>query len=248
MKARQMLNWFPRFVLALALVSFGDAQEPGKPAPPGQQPAPQPAASAPAGMLPEKRSPGRLQVSAWLAEVVKLAQAGIDESVMLSYVENAGTFNIGADQLIYIRDLNVPNSVIFAMLQHDSELAAGLKQVTASTVPSSQPFFQFSAAPGTNTQTQASAPAPTGIEPAAVPQLGMEDWASEDVPPPPVERPGRCSTRSASRFCGKNGELTPLSATVSPVREPYAVQLTDPILVYRTEGRVPNLMLIQGLR
>ena len=34
---------------------------------------------------------------------------------------------------------------------------------------------------------------------------------------------------------------------LSPVRKPYSVQLTAPIVVFRTQGRIPNTILLQTL-
>ena len=55
------------------------------------------------------------------AEVVRLAQAGLDESVMLSYVTNSpNKFALDSQRIIYLTDIGVPSAVITAMLQHDA--------------------------------------------------------------------------------------------------------------------------------
>src|SRR5208283_4496716 len=54
------------------------------------------------------------------AEIVKLAQAGVDESVMLAYVSNSGSlFNLSSDAIVSLNDLGVPGDVVTAMIQHD---------------------------------------------------------------------------------------------------------------------------------
>src|ERR1041384_3743276 len=63
-----------------------------------------------------KAQPPPIQLSPWATEIVKLAQAGIEESVMLSFIDNSGTFNLGADQLVYLTDLCVPAAVADGML------------------------------------------------------------------------------------------------------------------------------------
>ncbi len=55
-----------------------------------------------------------------LKEVIKLAQAGVDSGVVLSYVTNApGSFGVTSDAIIYLNDLGVANEVIVAMMQRD---------------------------------------------------------------------------------------------------------------------------------
>ncbi len=56
-------------------------------------------------------------------EVVKLAEAGSSNEVMLAYIQNSRTpFNLGADQIVYIQDLGVPSEIVTAMLNRDNEL------------------------------------------------------------------------------------------------------------------------------
>jgi hypothetical protein len=57
------------------------------------------------------------------AEVAKLAQAGVDEKVMLSFVTNSQhSFNLSSDAIIYLNDIGVPGSVVTSMIQHDQAL------------------------------------------------------------------------------------------------------------------------------
>ncbi len=58
-----------------------------------------------------------------LAQVVELAQSGVDESVIISFVNNSGSpFNLTPDQIIYLKNLGLPNDVITAMIQRDQLL------------------------------------------------------------------------------------------------------------------------------
>jgi len=92
--------------------------------PPAIEPVPVPAPDA--GKVP----PPNIQPSSPLAEIVKLAQAGVDETVMLTYVSNAvSTFNLGSDEIIYLNDIGVADSVVTAMMQRDQ----ALKQTWAET-------------------------------------------------------------------------------------------------------------------
>ena len=62
-----------------------------------------------------------------MAEVLKLADAGVDESVMLAFITNsASTFNLGAEEIIYLNDIGVPSAVVAAMIQRDQALKASL--------------------------------------------------------------------------------------------------------------------------
>jgi len=79
-------------------------------------------ATWPAGILPA--SP--------LAQVLKLAQAGVDEGIIQAYVTNStSTFNLDADKIIYLKDAGVPNDLVKGMIERDIFLQA---QMTAAGV------------------------------------------------------------------------------------------------------------------
>jgi hypothetical protein len=89
-----------------------------------------------------------------LAQVIRLTQAGVDESVIMTYVTNSpSTFNLDSDKIIYLRDLGLPNDVVTAMMQRDQ----ALQQQMASTT------YQPPAQPATE-------PAPTTTEPPSQPE------------------------------------------------------------------------------
>lgn len=121
----------------------------------------------------EKSIPANIHPSATANEVIRLANSGVDENVMLAYVTNsASTFNLNAEEIIYLKDIGVPNSVVTAMIQRDQDLkqnaAAAAPQVATAPVPVPAP------APA------APAPAPTEVAPQAT-----SGYAPE-APPPPV--------------------------------------------------------------
>jgi hypothetical protein len=69
--------------------------------------------------------PANLKPSPATAEIIKLANAGVEESVMLSFVTNSvGTFNLRAEEIIYLNDIGIPSGVVTAMLQRDHLLQA----------------------------------------------------------------------------------------------------------------------------
>jgi hypothetical protein len=65
-----------------------------------------PAEASAEGQLPADLSPG-------LAEIIKLAQAHVDESVILAYIKNSGqVFSPTADEILYLSDLGLSQEVI----------------------------------------------------------------------------------------------------------------------------------------
>lgn len=58
-------------------------------------------------------------LSPGVEEVVKLAQSGVSESVLLAYVEKSNLpFNPTVDELVYLKDIGVPDAVVTAMVRH----------------------------------------------------------------------------------------------------------------------------------
>ena len=71
--------------------------------------------------IPPVSAPANLSLSPGISEVVKLAQAGLGEEVIFAYVDKfTGSFQLGADQILYLKDLGVSENVITTMLKHDS--------------------------------------------------------------------------------------------------------------------------------
>ena len=64
--------------------------------------------------------PANIKPTGPVSEVIKLANSGMDESIMLAFVTNsASTFNLAAEDIIYLNDLGIPGPVVTAMIQHD---------------------------------------------------------------------------------------------------------------------------------
>lgn len=103
-----------------------------------------------------------------LGEVVKLAQAGVGESILTAYVTNSPSpFRLSSDDVVYLNDLGVPQTVINAMLQRDQ-------------------YFNAAAAPA---QTPALGDAPqsgyVNVAPAPLPQSADQNTpvVAEATPP-----------------------------------------------------------------
>ncbi|MGN6642006.1 MAG: DUF6600 domain-containing protein, partial [Verrucomicrobiota bacterium] len=92
-------------------------------------------------------------LSAPALEIVKLAQAGVDESVMMAYVTNsANVFNLGSDDIVYLNDIGVSSPVITAMIQRDQSVrAAGPGEMANTPNASSGYTNQLVPAPGAPT-------------------------------------------------------------------------------------------------
>lgn len=83
--------------------------------------------------------PANLKPSPATAEIIKLANAGVDQLVMLSFVTNSlGTFNLRAEEIIYLNDIGVPSAVVTAMIQRDHLLQATPSNLTMAP-PEAEP-------------------------------------------------------------------------------------------------------------
>ena len=155
-----------------------------------------------------------IHASPWVDEVERLTKAGIDEGVILSYVNNsAGTFNLTADQVARLKDTGTSPQVLNAMIQHDAELVSGARPLTASSPPSLPTAFRTVLT--TNRQPAIATATPAG-PPAPVQIVANDDYDADrdliyvepdDVPDQPPN--------------------------LGPVRVPYPVKLNDPIVILR---------------
>jgi hypothetical protein len=165
--------------------------------------------------------PAIISWSPWFYEVERLAKAGVDEGVVQTYINStAGTFNLTADQVIYLKNLGLSPQMINTMIDHDQELISGARPLTASAPPPLPPSVQAALAARLHPAGDATVPseAPAPLPPATRSTIIAPDddsdaaraWVMvepDDVPDQP---------RSAG-----------------PVRVPYAVKLSDPIVIFR---------------
>jgi hypothetical protein len=104
-------------------------------------------------------------------EVVRMAQSGVNEDVMLAFVANAKDhFGLGSEQIIYLNDLGIPGTVVKAMLQRDTGL----------NVAAAQP---------TTPPTTAVLPAPPATAYNGVPTVPQDNSYGYPPPTQPVEQP-----------------------------------------------------------
>ncbi len=84
--------------------------------------------------------PPNLRISQPLYEVIKLAQSGVDEAVILTYVTNSiAIFTLGAEEIVYLTDIGVPNNVISAMMQRDQTLRAAYANAAPPVPATNEP-------------------------------------------------------------------------------------------------------------
>ncbi|MBU6410653.1 MAG: hypothetical protein KGR98_09715, partial [Verrucomicrobia bacterium] len=73
-----------------------------------------------------------------VAQVVEMAQAGVSESVIISFVNaSAAPFNLTADDIIYLKDIGLSDNVVNAMIQRDQQL--GVQIATPNDTPPPPP-------------------------------------------------------------------------------------------------------------
>ena len=81
----------------------------------------------------DKPLPLALDPTAALAQFIKLADSGVEEEVLLSYVQNTATpFHLGPDEIIFLNDIGIPPTVVTAMLEHDSVLKQRMAEAVAA--------------------------------------------------------------------------------------------------------------------
>ncbi len=123
----------------------------------------QPTPPPPDNAMESSALPPDILPSSPLAQVVRLMQAGVDESIIMTYVTNSGsTFNLNPDKIIYLKDIGLPNEIVNAMMQRDQQLQ---QQLTASAY---QPPAQPAPVPETTEQPETAPPPPPVEQPAEV--------------------------------------------------------------------------------
>lgn len=122
--------------------------------------------------IPATARPESVALSPGLSEVVKLAQAGVGEEVILAFVDKySGRFGVGADQILYLNDLGVPGTVITSLLKHD-----GVMDVKAADLNAADPKVTVAAVA---TNASPLMPAQPGEEPVPA-------QVATSVAPPPT--------------------------------------------------------------
>ena len=94
---------------------------------------PAPAADQPATPV---TAPPNIPPNSPLAQVARLTQAGVDPSVILTYITNStSAFNLDSDRIIYLSNLGAPSSLITAMMERDRQVQQQLASQAANLPP-----------------------------------------------------------------------------------------------------------------
>ncbi len=112
--------------------------------------------------------PAQIALPPDLAEVVRLAESGLGDEVILAYIrKSSGTSPITADQIVYLRDLGISTAVLQSLIEHRplDQGQAG-EPAMAPTVPATAPSAETVAPsvppppPGVDSSAPGPAPAP----------------------------------------------------------------------------------------
>lgn len=128
------------------------------------------------------------QLSPALAELVKLIQAGVGTEVLTAYITNSSVpFNVGSSEILYLRDLGAPTTILTTLIQHDSSPEMLARKQAASAVRPLPPGVALTT-PATNLFPQRSAtmPVQNPPEPVAV-NPPAEGGAAAVAPLPPAD-------------------------------------------------------------
>jgi len=114
---------FGSAILAWALIGGQPLQNSNAQTQPDPQANPDLVSTSPDNASTAGTLPPDIDPASPLAQVIHLVQAGVEQSVILSYIGNSmNLFNLDSDQIIYLNDLGVPTEVVNAMQQRDQQL------------------------------------------------------------------------------------------------------------------------------
>ncbi len=121
--------------------------------------------------------PPNIHISDGASEILKLAQSGVGDAVVLAFIEgSAKRFELGAEEIVYLNDIGLSPALLAAMLNHDKS-AAGLAQalrtptatnaVLAAQPAQAQPESVLPPASPNGVAAPAPAPSPYSYPPVA---------------------------------------------------------------------------------
>lgn len=132
-------------------------------------------ADGPADLSKVKRMLDTANSSPGVAEVLKLSKAGVEEPVIVSFVQNSSVaYSPSADEVVQLRESGISTSVITAMLQRGAELRQRMEAAQAAQAAAPAP---------------APAPAPVVAQPATYPDYSPVYYPSPAVYPYPIVAP-----------------------------------------------------------
>ncbi len=185
----------------------------------------------------EKPLPANVKASEAALEVVRLANSGVDQSVLMAYVNNSkDAFKLGAEEIIYLNDMGLSGTVVTAMIQHDEVLKGGKPgavvtlPATPEPAPIAPPTSEFASDPMPEPDPGAQyAPVPDGSAPPPmeISNGGQPDYINEGDGPPPTVATDSAFYDSLAPYgtwvnVGGYGNCwQPSAAVVDPNWQPY---------------------------
>ena len=122
--------------------------------------------------------PANLRVSRALGDIIQLAQSGVEETILLTYITNSpAAFLLGAEEIVYLKDLGVSSAVITSMMQRDQALK---HQWGVAGLPATSPIATNDE-PIAVAPTYASEPAPV-VEPQPAAEV-TDDYFYDTLSP-----------------------------------------------------------------
>jgi len=199
----------------------------------------------------DRVTPANLNLSPWASEVVKLAEAGIEDTVLLSFIENSGTFNLGADQIIYLNDLGVPSHVVTAMLQHDTQITSGIRMLTISSEPMlklewPKGFLDKKEASSASPKTVAATPTPVSVAAHQVQTDSARESSSSSTSTAPNFQTTATTFDMSQVSVSTQPSSSTKASTTYPVRESHTVELLPPIVFLNEVPQPANTIIIVG--
>jgi hypothetical protein len=67
--------------------------------------------------------PAQIELPAALTEVIRLAESGAQDSVIVAYIQKSPGYRITSDQIVYLQDLGISQSVIKTLVEHGQSAA-----------------------------------------------------------------------------------------------------------------------------
>ncbi len=126
------------------------------------------------------------QLSPGVAEIAQMAQSGVSEQILLKYIEHSNlTYHLTAEEIVYLKDIGVPDSVISAMIDRSGPVEMGqTESAQASSQSAQQATASSSNLPAQESSSTSQTPsAQEQTEPA--PPVYAQSVAAPNAPPPP---------------------------------------------------------------
>lgn len=126
------------------------------------------------------------QLSPGVAEIAQMAQSGVSEEILLKYIEHSKlTYHLTAEEIVYLKDIGVPDSVISAMIDRSGPVEMAQTEAAQTSSQTAQQSSTSTSSPSapTASSTSQSSPAQNQTEPA--PPVYAQSVAAPNASPPP---------------------------------------------------------------